>query len=81
MFSLAMPTTRLFLAALVFSIAGCAGTDNPFDTTNRDMTPLDGMGERPNIKNRFPENRGGLPLSRADREDHDMTPMERLKQY
>ena len=55
--------------------------ENPFDNANRDMMPLEGAGERPNIKNRFPENRGGFPLSRADREDRDMTPLERLKQY
>lgn len=55
--------------------------ENPFEPGNQDMTPLKGAGETPNIKNRFPESRGGLPLSRADREDRDMTPMERLKQY
>lgn len=55
--------------------------ENPFEGLNREMTPLDGVSERPNIRNRFPESRGGLPLSRADREDADMTPMERLKQY
>ena len=30
---------------------------------------------------RFPESRGGLPLSSADREDRDMTPAERMLQY
>ena len=76
-----MQTIRLFLAALTLTTAGCVSMENPFDNANRDMMPLEGAGERPNIKNRFPESRGGLPLSRADREDADMTPLERLKQY
>ena len=74
-----MQTLRLFLAVNIFVLAGCA--DSPFDYANRDMMPLDGAGETPNIKNRFPDSRGGLGLSRADREDRDMTPLERLKQY
>lgn len=76
-----MHTLRLSLAATVLCIAGCAGMDNPFDTSNREMTPLEGAGEKPNIRNRFPESRGGLPLSPVDREHRDMTPFERLKQY
>ncbi len=76
-----MKTIRLSLAAVTVCFAGCAGMENPFEPGNHDMTPLKGAGETPNIKNRFPESRGGLPLSRADREDRDMTPMERLKQY
>ena len=72
---------RLSLAVLAFSLAGCAGIREAFDPNNRDMTPLDGTGERPNIRNRFPESHGGLPLSRADREDRDMTPMQQLQQY
>ena len=76
-----MKTIRLSLAAVTVCFAGCAGMENPFEPGNHDMTPLKGAGETPNIKNRFPESRGGLPLSRADREDGDMTPMERLKQY
>ncbi len=74
-----MQTIRLFLAANILVLAGCA--DSPFDYANRDMMPLDGAGETPNIKNRFPASRGGLGLSRSDREDRDMTTMERLKQY
>ena len=76
-----MPTIRLFLAAATLSTAGCVHLENPFEASNRDMTPLEGAGEGPTIRNRFPESRGGLPLSRSDREDRDMTPMERLKQY
>ena len=76
-----MKTIRLFLAAIALSIAGCATFENPFDNANHDMMPLAGAGEKPNIKNRFPDSRGGLPLSRSDREDADMTPVERLKQY
>ena len=76
-----MQTIRLSLAAIALALGGCASIENPFENRNRDMTPLDGAGERPTIKNRFPESRGGLPLSRADREDADMTPAERLQQY
>ena len=76
-----MKTIRLSLAALALSLAGCANMENPFEASNRDMIPLEGAGERPNIKNRFPDSRGGLPLSRADREDQDMTMAERLNQY
>ena len=76
-----MHTIRFLLAAVAFSFSGCANFDNPFENTNRDMTPLEGSGETPTIRNRFPESRGGFPLSRADREDRDMTRMERLKQY
>ena len=74
-----MQTIRLFLAAIIPFLAGCA--DSPFDYANRDMMPLEGSGEKPNIHNRFPDSRGGLGLSRADREDRDMTTLERLKQY
>ena len=74
-----MQTIRLFFAVNILILAGCA--DSPFDYANRDMMPLDGIGEKPTIKNRFPASRGGLGLSRADREDRDMTPLERLKQY
>ena len=74
-----MHTIRFSLAAILLFLAGCA--DSPFDYANRDMMPLDGIGERPNIRNRFPASRGGLPLSRADREDRDMTPVERMTQY
>ena len=74
-----MQTIRLFLAVNILLLAGCA--DSPFDYANRDMMPLDGAGETPNIKNRFPASRGGLGLSRSDREDRDMTTLERLKQY
>ncbi len=80
-FSSAMHMIRFFLGAAALCLGGCASSDNPFDTTNRDMTPLDGAGERPNIRNRFPESRGGLPHSAADREDRDMTPAERMLQY
>lgn len=76
-----MPILRLAVLAFALAFTGCAGMQDPFDNTDRDMTPLPGSSARPNIKNRFPESRGGLPLSRADREDEDMTPMERLKQY
>ncbi len=76
-----MNTIRLLLAAITLPVAGCSQFENPFDNANHDMVPLQGVGERPNIKNRFPESRGGLPLSRADREDRDMTPIERLRQY
>ena len=76
-----MPMIRLMLAGFALSFTGCADMENPFENTNRDMTPLPGAGETPTIRNRFPESRGGLPLSRADREDRDMTRMERLKQY
>ena len=74
-----MHTIRFSLAAIILFFAGCA--DSPFDYANRDMMPLEGTGERPNIRNRFPDSRGGLGLSRADREDRDMTTLERLKQY
>ena len=76
-----MNTIRLLLAAITLPVVGCSQIENPFDNANHDMIPLQGMGERPNMKNRFPESRGGLPLSRADREDRDMTPLEKLKQY
>ena len=76
-----MHTIRLFFAAAALAIAGCVHMENPFASSNPDMTPLDGAGESPTIRNRFPESRGGLPLSRSDREDRDMTTMERLKQY
>ncbi len=76
-----MHTTRFFLAALALALAGCAGMENPFTSGNRDMSPLEGAGEKPNIRNRFPESHGGLPLSRADREDADMTPAEQMTQY
>ena len=76
-----MKTIPISLAALALALGGCASFENPFDNKNHDMIPLEGAGERPNIKNRFPESRGGLPLSKADREDRDMTPLERLKQY
>ena len=74
-----MPTLRFALASILLFFTGCA--DSPFDYANRDMMPLDGTGEKPNIRNRFPESRGGFGLSRADREDRDMTTLERLKQY
>ena len=74
-----MHTLRFSLAALLIFFTGCA--DSPFDYANRDMMPLEGSGETPNIRNRFPASRGGLGLSRADREDRDMTMLERLKQY
>ena len=74
-----MLTLRFAFASILLFFTGCA--DSPFDYANRDMMPLDGAGETPNIKNRFPDSRGGLGLSRADREDQDMTPLERLKQY
>ena len=76
-----MHTIRFFLAAAALALAACAQMDDPFEASNRDMTPLDGAGEGPTIRNRFPESHGGLPLSRSDREDRDMTTMERLKQY
>ena len=76
-----MKTIRLSLTSLALGMAGCAQFENPFDNANHDMMPLAGAGEKPNIKNRFPDSRGGLPLSRSDREDADMTPVERLKQY
>lgn len=76
-----MQSIRFSFAAIALAIGGCASFENPFENSNHDMIPLDGVGERPNIKNRFPESRGGLPLSRADREDRDMTPAERLNQY
>ena len=76
-----MHTIRYFLAAAALAVAGCVHLENPFEGNNRDMTPLDGAGETPTIKNRFPESHGGLPLSETDREDRDMTPFERLKQY
>ena len=74
-----MHPLRFSLAALLISLTGCA--DSPFDYANRDMMPLEGTGEKPNIRNRFPESRGGFGLSRSDREDRDMTTLERLKQY
>ena len=76
-----MQLIRLFLAAIAVSLVGCANIENPFVNTDHDMTPLPGSGDSPTIRNRFPESRGGFPLSRADREDRDMTRMERLKQY
>jgi hypothetical protein len=75
-----MHTIRILLAVTTIALAGCAMNDLDYDP-NDDMTPLKGAGEKPTIRNRFPERRGGFPLSRADREDRDMTPMERLKQY
>ena len=76
-----MQIIRLSLATIALAIGGCASFENPFETANHDMIPLEGTGDRPNIRNRFPESRGGLPLSKADREDRDMTPLERLQQY
>ena len=76
-----MHIIRFLLAPIAFSLASCANMENPFEGGNRDMTPLAGSGEDPTIRNRFPESRGGFPLSRADREDRDMTRMERLQQY
>ena len=76
-----MQTIRISLAALALCFASCVNFENPFENANHDMIPLKGAGETPTIRNRFPESRGGLPLSPADREDRDMTPVERLKQY
>jgi hypothetical protein len=67
---------RFCFAALCLAMAGCA-LDDPYD----DMTPLEGTGEKPSVRNRFPDKRGGLPHSRADRADDEMTPLERLRQY
>lgn len=78
---ISMPTIRLSLIAMALALGGCANFENPFVNANHDMIPLEGAGEHPSIRNRFPESRGGLPLSKADREDRDMTPLERLKQY
>ena len=65
---------RLFLlAAICLGSAGCI-----MDDPNREMTPLDGIGPRPNVKNRFPEGRGGFQQSRADKMDEDMTRYERV---
>ena len=76
-----MHTIRILLTAAAFSLAACSGIENPFVNTDHDMTPLPGAGESPTIRNRFPESRGGFPLSRADREDRDMTPVQQMTQY
>jgi len=55
------------------ALTGCA-----FDTQNREMTPLDGVGPKPNVYNRFPAERGGFQHSRADKMDEEMTPGERF---
>ena len=75
-----MQRTVDLLATAALALSGCALNDLDYDP-NDDMTPMKGAGETPSIRNRFPEHRGGFPLSRADRTDEEMTPLERLKQY
>ena len=70
-----MHIIRLLLTATVLALAGCAAPDLDYDPAD-DMTPIKGSGEKPNVRNRFPEKRGGLPLSPADEEMRTTQPVK-----